>query len=183
MRIIAGSKKGLRLTAGRGRAVRPTADRVKATVFNLLGSRMAGATVLDLFAGSGSLGIEALSRGALRAVFVEQARSAVRVLRANLARAGFEERAQVWACSTEVALARLGAEGAQFELIFADPPYGQGLALATLERVEELNLLTREGCLVLEHETRALLPEAGQRLTQTRRRTMGETTVSLYAYE
>ena len=134
MRVIAGSAKGRRLEAPRGRLVRPTADRIKEALFSILGSRidLDGAAVLDLFAGSGALGIEALSRGAAAAIFVEQEQAARRALAANIERCALAGRAQVVSQSVRSALARLAKEGRRFDGVLMDPPYGQDLAAQAL---------------------------------------------------
>jgi pantetheine-phosphate adenylyltransferase/16S rRNA (guanine(966)-N(2))-methyltransferase RsmD len=122
LRVIAGTARGVRL-APVPRGVRPTADRVRESLFNSLGQYFEGGEVLDLYAGTGSLGIEALSRGADRAVFVEKSGSALKALRENLRRAGFEDRAEVVRSEVRKVLAPMVAESRVFYLIFADPPY------------------------------------------------------------
>jgi pantetheine-phosphate adenylyltransferase/16S rRNA (guanine(966)-N(2))-methyltransferase RsmD len=122
LRVIAGTARGVRL-APVPKGVRPTADRVRESLFNSLGQYFDGGEVLDLYAGTGSLGIEALSRGADRAVFVEKNGSALSALRENLRRTRFQQRAEVVRGEVHKVLARMVAEGRQFNLIFADPPY------------------------------------------------------------
>lgn len=185
MRVIAGSARGRRLTAPRGRAVRPTADRVKEALFSMLGSRAAldGTAVLDLFAGSGALGIEALSRGAGSACFVEPDRTARAALADNLARCGLGDRARVIAAPVAVALRRLAAAGARFDRVLLDPPYGRGLADEALTALAALELVRPEGWVVVEHHVEdVLLPHYGDlRLTTAKR--YGKTAVALYASE
>ncbi len=122
MRIVAGSAKGTRL-APVPRGVRPLSDRAREGLFASLGERVAGARVLDLYAGTGALGIEALSRGAREAVFVERSRAAVRAIRDNLARTGMAGRGTVVTAEVRAFLARPGRPGAPFDLVLADPPY------------------------------------------------------------
>jgi pantetheine-phosphate adenylyltransferase/16S rRNA (guanine(966)-N(2))-methyltransferase RsmD len=122
LRIIAGSAGGTRL-APVPKGVRPTSDRVRESLFNALGQFFRGGRVLDLFAGTGALGIEALSRGSELAVFVERDRAARAVIRENLRRTGFAERAEVLGGEVEIVLGRLVGRGERFDLIFADPPY------------------------------------------------------------
>ena len=121
MRVIAGSAGGLKLRVPK-RVSRPTADRVREALFSILGDRVIGARVLDLFAGSGSLGIEALSRGAESVVFVEQSRDAAHTIRSNLKVTGLDEHAEVHARRVELFL-RKGGIASPFDLIFVDPPY------------------------------------------------------------
>jgi len=124
MRIVAGSARG-RVLEGPGRStdIRPTADRVRETLYNILGQWFDGQRVLDLYAGTGALGLEAVSRGASTAVLVDQAPEAVRLCRANVATLGFGEQVEVLAMSVERAAAHLRGRGAMFDLILADPPY------------------------------------------------------------
>lgn len=121
LRVIAGTAGGRKLVAPKGGA-RPTQDRVKEALFSSLGDRVLDANVLDLYAGSGALAIEALSRGAARAVLVDDDRAAVTAIRANLATVGFEGRATVSARSADT-FARAGAPGGPFDLVLLDPPY------------------------------------------------------------
>jgi 16S rRNA (guanine966-N2)-methyltransferase len=156
-RVIAGSVGGLLLRAPDGQDVRPTADRVKEAMFNALGSlgALEGASVLDLFAGSGALGIEALSRGAERAVFVERSRAAVRTVRDNLERTGLTDRAEVIAAEAVGFVTRDDDRAGAFDLVLADPPYDhppeevdallQGLARGRLEGPWAVALTRRTG--------------------------------------
>jgi pantetheine-phosphate adenylyltransferase/16S rRNA (guanine(966)-N(2))-methyltransferase RsmD len=180
MRVIAGSAKGRRLKTGGGRATRPTADRVKEAMFSILGSRvdLAGAEVLDLFAGSGALGIEALSRGARHAVFVEERREVLRVLRDNLSACGFTARARVLPISAAPALRRLGRERFECEGVLLDPPYGQGLIAETLQQIVAAEILQPGAWVVVEHHLdEAPVLTGPLHLTQTRR--YGKTGVTL----
>lgn len=180
MRVIAGKVGGLRLDGLRGDATRPTSDRVKESLFAILTPYLSGAMVLDLFAGSGGLGIEALSRGAKRALFVERSREAVLVIRKNLERTGLADLAEVWKSDVNVALRRLASGDAHFDLIFADPPYGQGMAQRALDAVAEGRLLCPDGRLVIEHSSKEEIPEVAQNLELSRRVSYGDTVVSIY---
>jgi 16S rRNA (guanine966-N2)-methyltransferase len=146
MRVVAGQAKGRRLQAPRGGAVRPTADRVREAIFDMLGSLggVAGITAADLFAGSGALGIEALSRGATRATFVDRSPSAVAAIRANLAATGLAERADV--VSDDVV--RWAGRTGPVDLVLCDPPYAfdrWGLLLAALRPAAGLAVLESAG--------------------------------------
>jgi 16S rRNA (guanine966-N2)-methyltransferase len=125
MRVVAGSARGRRLVAPAGTATRPTSDRVRQATFNALGSLGAvdDATVLDLFAGSGALGIEALSRGAASATFVDRDRAAIAAIRTNLTTCGLEDRAEVVQAPAERVLADAAATGRRWDLALLDPPY------------------------------------------------------------
>ncbi len=180
MRIVAGIARGRRLRAPKGRDVRPTADRVKEAVFSILESRESsnGRSVLDLFAGAGTLGIEALSRGAAEAVFVEPARGAGDALRENLRAAGFE--AEVLAMTADRAIGRLAAAGRRFDRVFLDPPYGQGWIERTLVALDASGVVLAGGLILAEHgggeET---VPAVGRFVRELERR-YGDTRVSLY---
>ena len=182
MRIIAGVFKGRRLAPVKGRT-RPTAAKVREAVFNILGSAVNGVRVLDLFAGTGALGIEALSRGATAAVFVEDHPEAVKALRRNLEDLGLQRATKVWPLPVTTALKKLAAQGERFGLAFLDPPYGGGKATATLQVLASLELLSAGAAVVVEHSRRDTLPEASGRLRRTEVRRYGDTQVAFYLVE
>jgi 16S rRNA (guanine966-N2)-methyltransferase len=171
LRVVAGSAGGRILQAPPGDATRPTSDRVREAVFNALGSLGAveGAVVADLFAGSGALGIEALSRGAASATFVDTARAARTAVEANLAAIGFADRARVIGADV---MAHLGASGERYDLVLADPPYAfddwPALAGAVFER------LSPNGLLVVESDRE---PDLGGAASVLRSRRYGGTVV------
>jgi 16S rRNA (guanine(966)-N(2))-methyltransferase RsmD len=160
MRVVAGELRSRRLHTVPGRETRPTSDRARAGLFDWLGSTVGGARVLDLFAGTGALGLEALSRGAAEAVFVERARGAVRVLRRNLEELGLEARARVVEADLSRGLRPLAAKLGAFGLILADPPYGGGALQRLLEDEALATLLEPGGSLVIERSAR-VEPGAG----------------------
>lgn len=149
MRIISGMRKGLKLKSPDGMNTRPTTDRVKESVFNLLQFCIPCDSVLDLFAGSGALGIEALSRHCSHGVFVDQNRQAVSLIQDNLSSANFREIASVH-CKDAVTF--LNETTDSFDLIFLDPPYNQGLLKPVLALIAERNLLNEDGIIVVESE-------------------------------
>jgi pantetheine-phosphate adenylyltransferase len=185
MRVIAGTAKGRRLRAGRGLALRPTADKVKGALFNILESRfnLGSAAVLDLFAGTGALGIEALSRGAAGVSFVEQSPASVRVLRENVRLCGFEDLARVLPMSVRGALAQLARERACFDGVLADPPYERGLIESTLSAVAEHGLVRPGAWVIVEHHTGETPPAACGPLRLTQSRRYGKTGLALYVAE
>lgn len=134
MRVIAGSRRSLPLKAPKSNETRPTTDRIKETLFNMLQAEIPGARVLDLFAGSGSLGIESLSRGAGRVVFVDQSAEAVSVIRQNLAFTRLEAGSLVLKCDAPEAIRRMESAGETFDLVFLDPPYESGLDVESLKQ-------------------------------------------------
>ena len=164
MRVIAGSAGGIRLAAPSGDAVRPTGDRERERLFAVIEPWLREADCLDLFAGSGALGIEALSRGARSCVFVERARRARRSVRSNLEKTGLAERAEVLGARASAALARLGSEERRFDLVFLDPPYDRpDLLRAALETLLTLRLVKSEGLVAAEHRRGELeLPDGWQ---------------------
>ncbi len=182
MRIIAGSAKGRTLEGPgpKGKGIRPTADRVRETLFNILGQFLDGGTVLDLYAGTGALGLEALSRGARKAVLVDSDREAVRLCQQNAQGLGFEAQVEVLAQAVERALPRLGQEGRRFEWVFADPPYGAKALMQILQGVVAAGVLAPGGTLLVEHDKREEAPEAHGPLTRTDQRRFGDTVVSFY---
>jgi 16S rRNA (guanine966-N2)-methyltransferase len=149
LKVIAGRWRGRPLAAPEGATTRPTSARAREALFSMLESRLGsleGLAVLDLFAGSGALGIEALSRGAARALFVERDPAAIRAIRANLARLGAQAQGDVLAADA----ARLGPAPARFDLVLLDPPYGAGLAGPALERLVRSGWLAPGGWLSVE---------------------------------
>jgi 16S rRNA (guanine966-N2)-methyltransferase len=190
LRITGGTAKGRRLSSPKGAAapIRPTSDRVREALFSILGDRVAGARVLDLFAGTGSLGLEALSRGAAGAVFVDQSPQALALIRANLVHCHAAQRADLIKLDLGkpagyAALARRLEPGTRFGLVFLDPPYEKKLAELALTMVETTGLLAPGGLAIAEERWKVVLPEAvgGLRLDQHRR--YGETGIWLYTTE
>ena len=179
MRVIAGRLGGRRLAAPMGSATRPTSDRVREALFSVLGD-IEGARVLDLYAGTGALAVEALSRGARRAVLVESARPALSVLRKNLDDLGLTSEARVIAQPAGRAVELIAAEG-PFDLILIDPPYAALAEAADVaRRICARGALAEGGLLVLEHASRDAPPELFG-LARTSTRSYGEASLSFYA--
>ncbi len=157
MRVIAGDAHGRRIAAPRGLATRPATARVRSSIFSRLGARfdLAGARVLDLFAGSGSLGIEALSRGAASTVFVDSARAAAAVIQRNLRTLGFAGRTRVIVLEVIRALERLAAERARFDLAFIDAPYARDTSAGVIAALVQLELMEPGGWIVVRQDARA----------------------------
>lgn len=183
MRVISGSARGRNLLPPVGSRVRPTADRVKEAVFSLLSSRFGsfeGLRVLDLFTGSGSLGIEALSRGAARAVFVDSHPDSIKLTRQNLQLTGLDKTATVMLMDAARAIDNLSHKGSFFDIIIADPPYAdKELTESVLEQLACSNLTTLNGILVFETDSRSeLLPPEGLQLSS--RRVYGDTAICIF---
>ena len=175
MRIIAGELKGRRLKTPDWAGLRPTSDRLRETLFNILAPRIAGARVLDGYAGTGAVGIEALSRGAAHVTFVEQDRRAVQLIEANLRALGVTNR---------YAIIRAGFAGTvrelsgPFQIVILDPPYGADELRAALDAAAPV--VTEETLLVVEHATRDSAPEATATLARTREVKQGDSALAFY---
>lgn len=153
MRVITGSCRSRKLQEPAGMAIRPTTDQVKEALFNIIQFDIEGRRVLDLFAGTGQLGIEALSRGAASCVFTDSSRDAVQLVQENLRRCGLQGR--VLLCDSLEFLRSCG----KFDLIFLDPPYGTGLDARAVEAIKAFDILSNGGIMVCESRPDVLLPE------------------------
>ncbi len=150
MRVIAGKARRLQLKTLDGLKTRPTTDRIKETLFNMINQQLAGSQFLDCFSGSGGIGIEALSRGAKRAVFIENNPEAAACIRQNLKTTRLEEGALVMVCDVAAGLRRLEGKEYCFDTIFMDPPYGHGHERQVLEYLQNSRLLHDETCIIVE---------------------------------
>jgi 16S rRNA (guanine(966)-N(2))-methyltransferase RsmD len=176
MRIIAGSRKSLRLVTPKGKGIRPALDKVKEAIFNILWS-VEGLHVLDCFAGTGNIGLEALSRGAAHATFIDSGREAIDLIRKNIAICQFEDQTTVLPVAAPVAIAKLGKQGTQFDLIFVDPPYNRGLVTPSIQQIADAGLLAPDGQIVCEHFPKEVLtPPEGYQLADERK--YGQTLIS-----
>jgi 16S rRNA (guanine(966)-N(2))-methyltransferase RsmD len=184
MRIIAGTYRSRPMQAPAGLATRPTSDRLRETLFNVLTPRIQGAAFLDLYAGSGAVGIEALSRGAEHVVFVERAPTALKVLRANLARLGLTDGFSLQTGSVGTYLRRMQTELKQFDLVFLDPPYDAAeeyaATLGLLGGAAE-NLLSTGAVVIAEHRRKERLEENYGSLARTRLLEQGDAGLSFYS--
>jgi 16S rRNA (guanine966-N2)-methyltransferase len=150
LRIISGEQKGRRLGSIKGRNIRPTSDRVKGSIFNVLKDEVEGKKVLDLFAGTGALGMEALSRGAKEVTFVDLSFGSIATIKKNLEILGYKDNCQILKGDFKRILNRFSANSEKFDLILADPPYLKGLAQKVMDKVIEGNLLAEKGILIIE---------------------------------
>ena len=180
MRVIGGTLKGRHLSAVRGGAVRPTTDKVREAIFAILAPCLAGGSVLDLFAGTGALGIEAVSRGMGRAVFVDNSPQALVVLEKNVAVCELESRTEIIRLPVERGLRLLCSRNERFDLVFLDPPYQELLAGKTLVHISESGLLTPEGVIVAEHGPREPIASRCGTLLLDDQRRYGQTIVSFF---
>lgn len=183
MRVIGGTARGRRLAAPRGERVRPTADRVKEALFSILTSllgNLEGLRVLDVFAGTGNLGIEALSRGCSEAIFVDSHRESAAIIRQNLTQLNLTDRGRVIVKDAASALQCLNENIAPFNIIFLDPPYRQGLAEKVLGILASAPFVTRETIIVSESDSSEVFPERFGSLQQFDRRVYGDTALTFF---
>ncbi|TMW73104.1 16S rRNA (guanine(966)-N(2))-methyltransferase RsmD [Alteribacter natronophilus] len=180
MRVISGRKKGTLLKAVPGMNTRPTTDKVKESIFNMIGPYFQGGEALDLYGGAGGLGIEALSRGVEKAVFVDRDFKAVKTIRNNLKAAAMENQAEVYRNEAGRALQALVKRKKSFSLIFLDPPYAKQQLKEDLTFIGENALLEESGRIVAEHDAKVNLDNRYGMLELVRRETYGDTAVSIY---
>jgi len=180
MRIISGLARRTPLVAPKGSSTRPTADRVKENLFNILAPHVAGARFLDLFCGSGAIGLEALSRGAEEAVFVDSAKDAIAALKVNLERTRLTTSAHAVHMCALAAVPMLGAEGKAFDIVFLDPPYGLGLVDKALEVLVSSGIVSPGGIVVAECDTKEDI-QAAKPLVLQDTRAYGSTRILFYS--
>ena len=189
MRVVAGKFKGRHLKTVKGSEVRPTADRVKESLFRIFGEQVIGADFLDLCAGTGNVGLEALSQGARSTTFVDSNHHCIRVIASNLEMCGLDRRhphVQLICLDARKALVRLGKREAKFDLIYFDPPYASKIHDSCLRQIAETNLLSRTGVLVVEHRkvqeadwAKSLMSDE---LILSRQEQYGDTMLSFYRW-
>ncbi len=180
MRITGGEARGLRLTTPRFTRVRPTTDRVRSAMFQILGHSVTDAHVLDLYAGTGALGLEALSRGAARVDFVEQDSRLCRFIERNLENARFATRGHVYQVHVEQALTFLKGP---YHLVLLDPPYDLPGLPGIVETLDSPGLIQEEGMVVVEHSSRVALADRYGALRRDRLRRYGDTALSVFSIE
>lgn len=183
MRVIAGHLKGRRLQAPRGLRVRPTTDRVKEALFSILGAHVVGARVLDLYAGTGALGIEALSRGAAAVTFVEHHPASVKCLRQNLEACGLTGAATVKTVRVESFLERPVERSSPFDVLLADPPYEQVDEIAAWGVRLSSEIIAHDGVAVIEHGAKWSPPSRLGPLSLLRTYSYGDTALSIFRHQ
>lgn len=157
MRVISGKCRGTHLVAPEGMETRPTTDRIKETLFNMIAFDLPECQFLDLFSGSGAIGIESLSRGAKQAVFVDQGDKALSCIRENLEKTKLKGSAQVLACSAQEAIRLLGQKKETFDIIFMDPPYALEGIDQLIQGIADYDLLKEDGYIILERSTKSIV--------------------------
>ena len=183
MRVVAGSAKGRKLknpSSAFGKRVRPLTDGTREALFNILQPYIEGKDFLDLFAGTGAVGIEALSRGARLAIFVEMDKRVAQMIRENLATTGFTERGEIYTIAVDRALKLLHRQNALFDFVFLGPPYATQLAEETLKELVVAPVLRPGATIVAEHTKRVELSDEYGSLHRTRQKEYGDTVLSFY---
>ncbi|MDD7719006.1 MAG: 16S rRNA (guanine(966)-N(2))-methyltransferase RsmD [Eubacteriaceae bacterium] len=178
MRIITGEYRGRRLESPIGYDVRPTTDKVKEAIFNIIMNDIWDATCVDLFAGTGNLGLEALSRGAKKCYFGDNSRESLNLIKANVKMCRAEDKSVIIAGDYTKTLSRINEK---IDIFFLDPPYKDGLYENCLELIDELDLLSEDGIVVAEHGIRDYVPEEIGRLEIIKQRKYGKIMVTIYA--
>jgi 16S rRNA (guanine966-N2)-methyltransferase len=177
LRIIAGELKGRRLTTPADDKIRPTADKVKESIFNMIAPYLPDSIVLDLFAGTASLGLEALSRGARTVYFVDKSRASIKIINKNISDCRVENRCKVFFGDWEHAIKEIPEPA---DIIILDPPYQLGLIEKCISKIIDLSLITDDGLIVAEHDSDELLPDRIGNLTKIRNKKYGSVSISIY---
>ncbi|MFC0276012.1 16S rRNA (guanine(966)-N(2))-methyltransferase RsmD [Enterococcus devriesei] len=183
MRVVAGEFGGRKLKTLAGNNTRPTTDKVKGAIFNMIGPYFDGGVALDLFSGSGSLGIEAVSRGMDQAVLVEKNFRAMEIIRENVAMTKTAEAFQLMKMPANQAIQQLAAGGLKFDLVLLDPPYAKQEIVKQIELLIEHQLLSESVTVVCETDKEVVLPEAIGQLKERKRQDYGITAVTIYDWE
>ena len=180
MRVVSGSCKGKALKAVPGNSTRPTTDKVKEAMFNMIGPYFDGGIGLDLFAGSGGLGIEALSRGLDKMIFVDRDGKAIQTIRDNIHSCGFDDQVEIYRNVAERAIKALKKRDLLLDYIFLDPPYQKQQLKELLEFFDEQNIVDKKGIIVCEHGSEIHLPEVVGKFVKTKYEKYGIIAISIY---
>ncbi|WP_332262381.1 16S rRNA (guanine(966)-N(2))-methyltransferase RsmD [Paenibacillus sp. GSMTC-2017] len=183
MRVIAGVARGRALKAVPGTNTRPTTDKVKEAIFSMIGPYFDGGTVLDLFAGTGGLGIEAWSRGADKIILVDKEKTSIDIIRLNVKTAGAESAVEIYRNDAERALKALSKRDLKFTLVFLDPPYRMTEMDKLMNELAETDMLDPDALVVVEHDASFRYPEEMTSFHQIKFAKYGDTAVTIYRYE
>lgn len=181
MRVIAGEYRGRRLDRIEGMEIRPTSDKVKESLFNILGEAVIDCNFLDLFGGTGSIGIEALSRGAKHVVFIDASIKSIKVLKGNLENLNIKDCVEIFHTDYSTAIQKLYKYNKQFDIIFIDPPYSVGMAQSALVDIDRNPILAESGLIIVEHDSRDDMPPKVGKLDLYRIKQYGNTSLSFYS--
>ncbi|WP_313891392.1 16S rRNA (guanine(966)-N(2))-methyltransferase RsmD [Psychrobacillus sp.] len=180
MRVISGTNKGIPLKAVPGTNTRPTTDKVKESIFNMIGPYFDGGIAVDLFAGSGNLGIEALSRGIDSCIFIEKDQKAVQTIGENLKKCRLEQSSEIFRIDASRAVKAFQKRELQIDLLFVDPPYDKVVFYDFAKKIVENGCMTDSAIIVCEHEKTVKLDDDLGDFSLTRRETYGSTVISIY---
>jgi len=180
MRITGGQAKGISIKAPKGGRTRPTSDKVRQALFNILGTCVSGRRVLDIFAGSGALAIEALSRGASYAVMIEKTQVAVHAIQSNLEKTSLADKAEILKADFHSALRKLGGREDLFDLVFIDPPYEQAVFEDLVNLLSKHRIVSGEAIIIVEHFKKANVPRTIGDIPLVQKRVYGQTCLSFF---
>jgi 16S rRNA (guanine966-N2)-methyltransferase len=183
MRIISGRARGLKLNAPKNNDIRPTTDRIKESLFNIINPYVLDSEVLDLFAGTGSLGLECLSRGAKECVFVDSSKESIKVLNSNIKKANFVSESQVLNYEFNNALNSLKLKNRKFDIVFLDPPYYENMFIEAIKKIDSFDLINEDSIIVVEHDSVDKFPDTLGRIKKHRDKKYGNTTLTFYKLE
>jgi 16S rRNA (guanine966-N2)-methyltransferase len=181
LRVIAGEYRVRRLDRIEGMDIRPTSDKVKGSLFNILGDSVIDSAFLDLFGGTGGIGIEALSRGAEHVVFIDTDIKSIKVLKGNLEHLNIIDNVEVLNTDYSTGISKLYNNNKKFDIIFIDPPYSVGLAQNALVEIDKHPILAQSGLIIVEHDSKDEMPSSQGKLYMYRSKQYGNTTLSFYA--
>ncbi|MDR5658308.1 16S rRNA (guanine(966)-N(2))-methyltransferase RsmD [Serpentinicella sp. ANB-PHB4] len=183
MRVIAGTARGIQLITPNDNEIRPTKDRTKEALFSAIHNYLYGKNVLDLFAGTGSLGIEALSRGARKCYFVDNRKESLDLVHENLKKSKLTSDGQVLLMSASQAISKLSSDGIQFDIVFLDPPYSKDILNNILSQISIEKLVHPDSIVIAEHEADIELDEEIEMLTKFKTKKYGKSEISFFKYE
>jgi RNA methyltransferase, rsmD family len=183
MRVTAGTLKNRKIKSREGRETRPTLERIKEAIFSIIEDKVVDAKFLDLYSGTGNIAIEALSRGAKRAVMIEQDKEALRIIIDNIDTLGLTNVSRAYKNDVSRAIEILGRKNEKFDIIFLDPPYKENISILTIEKVSENNILAEGGIIISEHSIYEKMPEKIGNFVKYDERNYNKKIVTFYCYE
>jgi RNA methyltransferase, rsmD family len=183
MRVTAGTLKNRKIKSREGRETRPTLERIKEAIFSIIEDKVVDAKFLDLYSGTGNIAIEALSRGAKRAVMIEQDKEALRIIIDNIDTLGLTNVSRAYKNDVSRAIEILGRKNEKFDIIFLDPPYKENISISTIEKVSENNILAEGGIIISEHSIYEKMPEKIGNFVKYDERNYNKKIVTFYCYE
>lgn len=182
MRITSGELKNRRIKSREGRETRPTLERIKEAIYSIIGEKIVDAKFLDLYAGTGNMTFEGISRGAKRAIMIEQDKEAVRIIIENVNHLGIENKCRAYKNDVFRAVEILSRKNEKFDIIFIDPPYKENISTKTIEKIFENNLLEEDGIIISEHSVYEKMPDKIGNFVKYDERNYNKKIVSFYSY-